>query len=252
MNSENSKLIMEDGYLLEVYKKLVVFKQGGEKADFFELMKNIMPGVRKYIKNIFRKLEKNKQLPKGKYKVNDFVDELYIKAYDNIQEVKQDENFYGWLIKQADIVLEDTLVEEDFNHFFFKNIEDYTKAELDEMEENYYIDADGDYVMEEDSEDSTLPKNDYTLADVFVEETEQELIETISDKLKQAQIHKNIEMLSAKFSLLEYTVFDLNVNHKLTTGQIAEIKQIPIDKVEALLQKVKSGIKTIFHKRLFS
>jgi len=252
MGAENKKSEQTDVHLMETYKKLVAFKQEDDRDNFFELMKNIIPGVRKYIKGIYWKLVRTKQIPRNKYRINDFIDELYIKAYDHIQDVKHEENLYTWLIKQADILLDDTLVEGDFNQEFFKNIDDYTKAELEEMEEDFYIDADGDYVMEEDADDMVLAnKHKYTLADVFIEKTDDELIKTISDKMEQERVHKNIDMLASKFSLLEYTIFDLNVNHALTTMQIAEIKKIPVDRVEELLQNVKNGIKSMFHKRLF-
>jgi len=251
MEAKNNKSAQKDAYIIEVYKKLITFKQVDDRDNFFQLMNTIMPGIRKYVKKIFLRLVRNKQLTKNKYKVNDFIDELYIKAYDHIQEVKHDENLYGWIIKQADKLLEDILTEEDFNHFFFKNIEDYTKAELDEMEENYFIDADGDYVMEEDADDIFLPKNNYTLKDVFVENFDDDIMKTISEKMKQDKIHSNIEMFAQKFSLMEYSIFDLNVVHALTTEQIAEIKDLSVDKVEELLENVKGGLKSLFRKRLF-
>lgn len=251
MSNTNKKLNQSEVYLIEVYKKLVAFKAVDDKENFFETVKNVMPGVRKYIKSIFKRLVKNKQLPEGKYKVNDFIDELYISAYNNIQKMKEDENLYIWLIKQADIILDDILTEEDFKHTFFKNIDDYTKVELDEMEENYFIDADGDYVMEEDADDIFLPKNNYTLKDVFVENIDADIMKTINKRMKKERINNNIEMLAGKFPLLEYSIFDLNIKHGLSAKQIAEIKHLSIDKIEDILENMKYSIKSIFHKRLF-
>jgi len=119
------------------------------------------------------------------------------------------------------------------------------------MEENYFIDADGDYVMEEEADDIFLPKNNYTLKDVFVENVDADIMKTIHEKMKKERIHSNIEMFAGKFSLMEYSIFDLNVVHALTTEQIAEIKQLPIEKVEELLENVKGGLKSLFRKRLF-
>jgi len=247
----NNELKQRSTFTIEVHKKLVNYKKVNDRKNFYDLMKQIMPGVRKYIKKIFFKLVRNKQIPKGKYKVNDFIDTLYINAFDNIQGVENSENLYAWLIKQADILLEDTLIEEDFNNVFFKNIDDYTKAEWDEMEENYFIDADGDLVMEEEADDIFLPKNDYTLKDVFIENIDDDLMKTISEHMEKDQINRNIKMFAGQFSLLEYSIFELNSNHALTAIQIAEIKKIPVSKVEDLLENMKCSIKSIFRKRFF-
>ena len=233
----------------DTFNQLQKIKEQNDQAAFNYSMEKILPGVKKYIARWLNRAIKDGKIPAGKYKVEDFVDELYIMAYDHIHEVKEDRNLHSWIFKKADELLEDTEVEEDFDHFFFKNLDNYTKAEWEEMEEKFSADGDGDLVMEEELDDNSYAKNDYVLEDVIIEDKEKDIIEKLNTELKAAQINRHINLVLHQLATPIQTVFDLNVKQAFLPDEIAQIKQISIQQVEQYLTQARESIRISFEKR---
>lgn len=231
------------------FPRLVEMKEQNDRKGFNELMMKLLPGVKKYIARRLGTAVRNGQIPSMKYKVEDFVDELFIKAYDHIQEVKADKDFHAWLFKKADELLEDAIVEEEFDNTFFENIDNYGKLEWDEMEEKFSTDGNGHLLMEEELDDISYPKHDYTLADVFVEDKSDDLIEKLNRELNEAEIHRHIDVVLQRMPANLSTVFDLAVNQHFPLDEIATIKQLAIEEVERQLAEARRLIRLSFEKR---
>lgn len=236
-------------YVAKAFPQLKQLKKKDDRAAFNELMGKILPSVRQYIRRQVPAAVKNGSIPSGKYKVADFVDELYIMAYDHIQDVKEDKHLLSWLFEKADGLLEDTLVEEDFDHTFYENIDDYSKLEWDEMEEKFSTDGDGDLVMEEELDDLSYPKNDYILKDVFVEDKEADLIGKLDKELAEEEIQRHIELVLYRLPLLMRTIFDLAVCQHFSPDEIAGIKKMDVQKVNQYLSDTKRYIRISFKNR---
>ncbi len=145
-----------------------------ELVVFNQRMVGFLPRIKEFFSWQLSKLEKNNIIPGGKYKAEDLVDDLYIMAYDHNQKVKGDVHLFNWLFAKAKELIEDTIIEVDFDNTFFKNIDNYTKVERDEMEERFSVDGDGDLVMEEELDDLSYRKNDYVLESAFIQSTNYE------------------------------------------------------------------------------
>ena len=231
------------------FSKLKQLREENNQWAFNDAMRRLLPGVRKYISRWLNHAIKNDKIHAGKYKVEDFVNELYILAYDHFHEVGQDSDLYGWLFKQANKLLEDAEVEDKFDDFFFKTIDSYTKAEWEEMEEKFSTDGDGDFVMEEELDDISYVKNDYLLKDVFIEDQEQELIEKISNKISTEQINRHVNMLLHYLPSKESAVFDLVARHRFKPDEITRIKEISMQEVEKHLENARNFIRVSFKNR---
>ena len=221
-----------------------------KRIDFNSLMEELLPEVKQYIKRQFSIALKNETLPKGKYKIEDFTDELYIQAYDHIQDFIESDNMHKWLFLKADEILEDIIIEEDFNNMFFKNIEDYTKEEWKAMEELFTRDGDGDLIMLEDLDDISYSKQNYTLEETFINHIENDLIEKINASLTKKEIHRQIESILLFLPFNMRTIFELSVYHKFESAEIAEIKKISVQQVNTILIQAKKQLSNIlFNKR---
>jgi len=140
--------------------------------------------------------------------------------------------------------LDDTIVDEDFDNTFFKNIDNYTHEEWEAMEEEFTTDGDCDLVMLEEFEDSFYRKQDYTLEDVFVEDDELEFIKKLNDQLSQKEIQHQIDVVLHLLPMSMRTIFELTINQQFDSEEIAQIKGMSIQKVEQILTKAKSFILT--------
>jgi DNA-directed RNA polymerase specialized sigma24 family protein len=229
--------------------ELIGFKKDENKVAFYALLLDIMPNIKSYIiKRIKTAIQKN-HFPKNKYVPNDFIDQLFIEAYDHIENVSTEDEFYVWLYKKTNTLLEDAINEEEFDDLFFKNIEDYSKQEWDQMEENFTAESDGDLIMKEELSDISYHQNPFTTKDVFVENRESELVERIDANLHQEEVDKHIEFVLHNLPLQTRNVFELYTKHHLTIAEIAKVKNLNITDTKQLLEDAKKSLKTSLFNR---
>jgi len=231
------------------FQDLVTFKKEEDKTSFNEQLLKILPEVKKYINGRLIAAIKKGNFSKGKYKADDFVDQLFIEIYDHIDEVKKEKDFYLWLFKKTNELLEDIIVEEEFDEFFFKNIDEYSKPEWDEMAENFSTDGDGDLLMIEELDDILYNHNDYTLNKVFIEDDEKELTNKIDKKLNEEEIGRHINMVLYNLPLAMRDVFDLFTNQQFTLEEVASIRNSTVKEIEKLLKDAKNALKVSLFNR---
>jgi RNA polymerase sigma factor (sigma-70 family) len=233
----------------QTFPNLLKFKQEENKVEFNNLLLDAVPEIRKYIiKRVQTAIQKN-HFPKNKYVPNDFIDQLFIETYDQIENFSGDDEFYVWLYKKTNELLEDAFIKEEFDDLFFKNIDDYSKQEWEQMEENYTAESDGDLIMKEELDDISYYKNPYSLDDVFIENTESELVHKIDEKLHQEQADKHIEIVLHNLPLPSRNVFELYTKQHLTIPEIAEVRNISILEAEQLLESARESLKASLFNR---
>lgn len=235
--------------IASTYSSLLILKKEGNQSGFNSLMETLIPSVKHYLSRQLSIAEKHHELPKKKYKVDDFVDELYIQAYEYIHEVNGSEELRTWLFKKAYEILQDAIVDEDFDSTYFKNIDNYTKVEWDAMEEKFSVDGGGDFVMIEDLDDRSYPKQDYVLQDVFIEDKEFDFIKRLSEKLSEEEIHKQIDLVLHLLPLSIRSIYELTINEQFDSEEIAKIKDISVEEVERILGSARHTILSSFVKK---
>jgi RNA polymerase sigma factor (sigma-70 family) len=208
-----------------------------------------VPDIRKYIlKRIKTAIQKN-HFPKNKYVPNDFIDQLFIETYDHIENLRNEDEFYVWLYKKTNELLDDAITEEEFDDLFFKNIDDFSKPEWDEMQENFSTDGGGDVLMIEELDDRSYDHNEYTLNHVFIEDREKDLIERIDKNLISEDIERHIAMVLHNLPLAMRTVFELHTNQHLELKEIALIRNTTLEEVEQLLKDAKKALQVSLFNR---
>ncbi|MBL4592493.1 MAG: sigma-70 family RNA polymerase sigma factor [Flavobacteriales bacterium] len=237
-------------FVSKIFFNLVQSKKDEDRNSFNELLLSILPEVKKYIVNRLKRAIKKEKISEGKYKAEGIIDQLFIEVYEKIEEVKQEGDLYLWLFKKTDELLNDILVDEEFDQLFFENIDNYSKPQWDEMEERYSIDGGGDLVLEEDLEDISYNKSNYKLADVFIEENEKDLIDKLDHELSERKISNSIDMILHHLPQLMQSIFELYTNHQFEFEEIAEIKSISTQEVGQLLEDTRRSIKLNFNRKL--
>lgn len=216
-----------------------------EHDSFNKQFMKLAPALQQYIAARLSTSVKTGNLPANKYKVADFVDELFIASYDHIEQFGTAADYYQWLLVKLEELLDDVTTEEEFNDFFFQNIENYTQQEWDSMAEEYSTDADGDYLMLEDFEDASYPKYQYTLRDVFVDNTSDEMINHLSERLSQDQVHQHIQLVIQKLTLEERIAFQQSVLLGPSVPSLAEemtaSSEASVDRVGIVREKVRKS-----------
>jgi len=236
-------------FVASTFSDLARFKKQNDKALFNNLLLKDLYQVKRYITNRLVTALAKGNLPKGKYKVDDFVDQLFIVVYDNFDEVKGQEDLHPWLFKKADELLEATIVDEEFDDNFLKNIDDYSRPEWDEMEEKFSTDGGGDFVMIDELDDMSYPKNDYVLNHVFIEDDQKEIMDKLDKDLGEENIKKHTAMVLHYLPMPMRTVFELATEYQFSISQIAMIRNQNIEEVKELLENARKSIEASFFNR---
>ncbi|SDS22581.1 RNA polymerase sigma factor, sigma-70 family [Polaribacter sp. KT25b] len=236
-------------FVTKSFSNLINLKKEENKTSFNKLVLKILPEIRSYINERLNIAIEKGHFSKMKYKADDFIDQLFITVYDNIEEVENENDFYVWLFKKTDELLEDIVVEEEFNELFFKNIEDYSKLEWDEMQEEFSTDGGGDLLLIEELDDMSYNHNDYTLNHVFIENNEKKMAEKLDKELTDDKINEHIELVLHNMPVDMRIVFYLFTNQKLKVEEIAEIQKKTISEVEKLLNDAKKVLQVSLFNR---
>tara|TARA_R110000868_G_scaffold410962_1_gene701094 strand:- start:694 stop:1143 length:450 start_codon:yes stop_codon:yes gene_type:complete len=145
--------------------------------------------------------------------------------------------------------LNDAFTYEEFDDFFFKNIDNYSKPEWDAMEEAFTRDADGDLIMVDELDDKTLTNNNYSLNAIFIEDNESELISKLDKELSQAKINSHTNMVLQKLPIKMQIVFNLKTIGHFKPKEIAQIKRMHLSQVNQVLTDTQNALKISFRRR---
>lgn len=233
----------------QTFQTISQLKKEGNQASFNELILKIMPEMRTYINGRLNTAIKKGHFSKEKYKADDIIDQLFIEIYDSIEDIDDENDFYLWLFKKTNELLEDIIVEEEFDDFFFKNIDNYSRPEWDAMQEEFSTDADGDLMMIEELDDMSYNHNNYTLNHVFVEDNEKALAEKLDKSLDEEKVQNHIAMVLHNLPSNMRNIFELFTIQHLDLEEIAQIKNSTFEDVKHLLNEAKRTLQVILFNR---
>ncbi len=222
---------------------LIKLKREENKIEFNKLLLEIVPDVRRYLIRRIKTAIKKNHFPKNKYVPNDFIDQLFIETYDTIEKFSNEDEFLVWLYKKTNELLDDVITEETFDDLFYENIDDYSKKEWDQMEENFTAESDGDLIMKEELNDISYYKDPYTVNDVFIQNSESELIKKIDKALHQEQLDKHFQTVLHNLPVSLRNVFELYTKQHLTIAEIATIRNITVSEAKQFLDDARSSLK---------
>lgn len=224
------------------FSYLVQSKKDKDVTAFNQLLLKTLPEIKKYIARRLNRAIKKGKITSDSYQVNDIVDQLFIEVYDNIEEVKHENDFYLWLFKKADALLEGILIDEEFDQLFFEDIKNFSTPQWKDLEEKYTIDGGQDFVLMEELDNTTYTTNEYQLQDVFIEDNEKELIDKLDKEMSQEKIDRYINMVLYNLPPLMVSVFELHTKYKFKFTEIAAIKNISQQEVNQLIEKTRKKI----------
>lgn len=221
------------------FSNLVQLKKEGDRSAFNELLLKILPEVKKFVNYRLENAIHKGHFSKGKYKAEDVIDQLFIEVYENIEDIKSENDFYKWLFIKTSKLLEDIIVEEEFDDLFYENIDDFTKTEWDEMHEKLSADLEGNLIMTDELDDISYNHNNTALNRFFVTDNEKELLMKIDEKISEEQILHQINVAVRDLPIPMQDVFDLFINQYFTLEEIAEIRNCNVNEVEQSLKYIR-------------
>jgi ribosome-associated translation inhibitor RaiA/DNA-directed RNA polymerase specialized sigma24 family protein len=224
--------------------EIISIKENETRDLFNQLLKMLLNDIAKYMKRRIKSAEMTSAIKRGKFKLQELLDELYLIIYERIYDIPRDglkSNI--WLYQQADELLERKFNELRFEKENFERLESLVEAEYESLEESFTVDAEEEIIPMEEQDGYEQIADTYVAHDLFVGEDENSLLDEITLKVNQAQIHGIIEMELSKLPLLKRTIMDLYLINQMTIDEISSIKNISGAEVESVLDEVCSDLK---------
>lgn len=230
----------------KAHPQLIEYRKQDDRDKFNELMDILLPEIKEYTENWLKRAEESHHVDIGQYKAEDFIGELYIAAYDHIEEVKEDKRLYVWMLSKVNQIMEDKITDDNFDATFFKSINEYVDQEQASMDERLTVNDEGEVVLE-DSLDATMndtvdKKYRYTVEEVFVDHADEDIVEKIKLHLKAKDVDIAVHNIINASTLQEKSIIDLYTIHRLSVLEIAEVTKIESKNVQKVISQLQWSI----------
>lgn len=215
-----------------------------EQKTFEKKLLSATPHLFPYIKHRLYIAESTGIIPKNMYKPNGIIDEAIATFYEKGYNIDSDASTIKLkLFKIIDTDL-NTLFKKEAFHKNTISTNSILEEELDDLEEKYTIDADMDFVMNEDLNDISY-KQDHKHKHVFLYADNDNSILNALD-IEKASLSDSKQIIGNLYSWLPLNVsniIDLLVFGKLSFEEISKVKSIEVKRVEFIFNEVKEKFK---------
>jgi len=223
----------------------------GQEANFEEFYKKssaIIPSLKKFAASKLNLAEKEGLIDKGFYDANEILDEVFMEVFKvyskEINENKLRQTLFLRTIQKINHKIEK---ENQFNENL--NIDTILKDELNLLKENYSVEADGDYIFDEDLDDISYKQNSFNPAH-FILDQPMEL--EITGKLDINDTPLFSDRTRALFGATFYTlppisknIIELYVFGNLDISEISETLKVNEDTVSKVIDRAKERLERL-------
>lgn len=228
------------------FTHLMKLKHELNRQEFEQLLHQSLPRVRRYIERRLAAATVNEVIHANKYQVDGFISDLYIIAFNELHEVKDEKYFESWLIAKIDKLLDDAIEEDAIDDFFISHLDDFTPDEWDRMTDKFSSTVDDDQLYASDLEEWPYPRYIYTLADIA---TDEEHVQDMYTWLDDETIHRHIDLVAHRLPKRLRTTFTLFTCQHFTANEIAHIQQLSSEEVLANIEIAKTFIRRSLENR---
>ena len=230
--------------------KLKAHQEAEKRNKFGKRVLKIIPDIKPYVRHRLYLAESMGIVPKNMYRSTGIIDDAIIILYESdISELRTSEDLK---IKMFRLVKEqlDQIFKKEAWHQDSISTDKILHQELNKLRERFTFDADGDFVMNEELTDISYKQKDFT-PQLFIFDDEAHSVKTAFDLDYLNEDRKRAFTKLYRFLSLEASnVVDLHVFGKLTTTEIAHIKQTEELRIREIILQVKDTIHTIItHKK---
>ena len=184
-------------------------------------------------------------IPKNMYTSNGIIDDAIAQFYEKGYDIDSDVSAIKLkLFKIVDANL-NTLFKKEAFHKNTISTNSILEEELDDLEEKYTMDADWDFVMNEELSDISYKQEDHKHKHLFLyDDNERSILNAF--EVEEESLDNTKQILGSLYSWMPLNVsniIDLLVFGKLTFKEIAKVRSIEVKRVEFIFEEVKRRFK---------
>ncbi|WP_274474640.1 hypothetical protein [Mangrovimonas aestuarii] len=214
------------------------------QTAFDKKVLNVVQYLHPYAKHRLNVAESIGVLPKNMYSSNDVVDDCIIKLYDKGYDPECELDLIKLhLFEIVDDHINELIKKEGF-HKKTISTSKILNEELKLMEEEYTMDSDMDYVMQEDLDDISYHQDNNNTTYLFSDYNQQVLQEMDISHESEETTQKIMSKFYHWLPLRVSNIVDLYIIGKLSYDDIAKIKRIETSRVENILIEIKKQFRS--------
>lgn len=238
-------------FVTDNYEVLKRLREEDKRAAFNELLLKVLPDTRRYLTRGLRIALEKGMISHNKFEPEDLFDQLIIDVYDHLHEVRDPDEFHAWLFQRAEKLLDDMEVEEEFESYFYDNIDDYSRAELEQMKEEFSTDGDGDLVMLEELDDISYKDHHYLLRNIYLDDAHEDLMALMDSDEQKQRARRQLETVLFRLPPNMRSVFELATEQLFSIQDIARIKGVSVGRIDKTLERARELLRDSLKNRLY-
>ncbi len=222
---------------IELYK----LKQENNFDEFYKKISSFIPDLKNFAQTKLKIAENQDLIDKDFYDVNGLLDEVYMEVFkDFSNEIDEIQLRKILFIKTIQKINKKVKIEEQFTNTI--NIEDIVKEELELLNEDYTVDAGGDFILDEELDDISYKQKGFKPTHFILDDSlERQMAEKLSlnyETIISAQERNLFGNLFYSIPPTSKTIIELYVFGGLSISEVSEILLIDEEKVTKIIAKV--------------
>ncbi len=222
--------------------KLKAHQKADNQKKFGKNILKLVPEVKPYVRHRVYLTESMGLVRKNMYRSSEIINDAIIKIYESdISKLSSYEDLrikMFFFVKEA---LDSVLKEEVWSHDTIST-DKILHQELNKLKERFTMDADGDFVMNEELSDISYKQKEFR-KQLFIFEDSAQSVKVAFDLDYLNEERKEVFTKLYRFLSLEASnIVDLHIFGKLTTSEIALITKTSEENVRAIIHQVKDSV----------
>ncbi len=223
-------------------------KQENNFKEFYKKISTFIPSLEKFASSKLKLAENEMLINKGFYNANDILDEVFMDVFKIFSSDMNEKHLKQTiLLKTIQKINEKTEEEEKFPNDL--SIDAILKEELDLLNEDYSVEADGDYIFDEDLDDISYKQSSFKSAHFILDQPlEMELTGKLNLNNASLSSDKSRTLFGSSFYTLptiSKRIIELFVFGDQTTTEIADTLFVDEEKVEKVISRVKERLERL-------
>ncbi|OGS74293.1 MAG: hypothetical protein A3F91_04405 [Flavobacteria bacterium RIFCSPLOWO2_12_FULL_35_11] len=229
-------------------KESQYLKQENDFQEFYKKSSKVLPSLKKFAAAKLKLAEKEGLIDKGFYDANEILDEVFMDVFktysDDIDEKQLKQTLFLKTILKINHKIER---ENQFADII--NIDTILKDEMNSLKEDYSIEADGDYIFDEELDDISYKQNSFNPVHFILD---QPMEMELTGKLDLSDISlvsdKNRILFGASFYTLppiSKTIIELYVFGDQEIAEIAETLSVDKKTVQNVIDRVRERLEKL-------
>lgn len=225
--------------------KLKAHQEADKRKKFGKKVLKIIPELKPYVRHRLFLASSLGIIPQNMYRSTGIIDDAIIELFESdISNLTTTVDLKLQLFKLVKEKL-DLIFKKEAWHQKTVSTDKILHQELNKLKEKYTVDADGDFIMNEELNDISYQQKNFTSQLFLTDESKQSVVTAFDiDQLdeRRKKVFKNL------YSVLSFeasNVVDLYVFGKLNTIEIAQIKSTDEPTVREIILQVKDSIQKV-------